>query len=77
MSWAELGKRKISKKNILEKLSENKRILVERDEERKRMMIQKEAKIELWKSWRQKKGRGSKPKIQEIKEIKKRSLEQK
>ena len=41
----------------LEKLPENRRILVERELEKERRMNLKEAKEEIWKRWRQSKGK--------------------
>ena len=45
------------------KLPRNRRILVERETEKERKLLLKEAKEELWKRWRQKKGRINQPKL--------------
>ena len=48
----------------LGELPENKRILLDREMEKERRLLMKEAKEEIWKKWRQKKGRKStNPKI--------------
>ena len=58
--------RKIQLK-ITEKLAElprNRKILLERELEKERRILMKEAKEEIWKKWRQKKGRnGTNPKL--------------
>ena len=41
----------------LNKLPKNKQILIEREEEKISRILLKEAKEELWKKWRQRKGR--------------------
>ena len=48
-------------------LPKNQRIIIEREEEKERLMLLQEAKVELWRKWRQRRGRT--PKIDEIKEL--------
>ena len=53
-------KRKTIQKKItetLQKLPRNTQILIEREEEKRRRILLQEAKQELWRRWRQKKGR--------------------
>ena len=71
-----LEKRKLQTKitETLQELPQNRRILVEREKERERKLLLQEAKLELWKKWRQKKGRGKVPKITQMKEQEKESL---
>ena len=58
----------------LKKLPRNRQILMEKEMERKRILLLREAKQELWKKWRQRKGRGQVPKIAKLKEQEKESL---
>ena len=55
--------RKMTQQRItetLKKLPKNKHILIEREEEKRRRILLKEAKEQLWKRWRQRKGREQK-----------------
>ena len=55
----ECKKRQVQKKitEVLEKLPENRREIIRREEEREKRILLKEAKEEMWRRWRQKKGR--------------------
>ena len=55
-----IGKRQIQQKitENLKLLPENRRKLAEKEEEKRRNLLMKEAEDELWRKWRQRKGRG-------------------
>ena len=57
-----IEKRKIQQKitENLKLLPENRRKIIEKEEERKRSLLMEEAENELWRKWRQRKGRGMK-----------------
>ena len=58
----ETERKKVIQKKITESLGElpgNRRVILERELEKERRLLLKEAKEEIWKKWRQKKGRSS------------------
>ena len=57
-----IEKRQIQQKitENLKLLPENRRKIIEKEEERKRSLLMEEAENELWRKWRQRKGRGMK-----------------
>ena len=58
------GKCKDMQRKITEELSklpQNRKVLVEREMERERLILMKEAKQELWRKWRQNKGKTINP----------------
>ena len=55
----ERGKKQQKITENLARLPENKKVLVEMELEKERRLILKEAREEVWKKWRQKKGRKS------------------
>ena len=60
-----------------EKMPRNRKMLIEMELERKRIFLMKEAKQELWKKWRQNKGRIKHPKLTKNENSKEEELEEK